>query len=249
MSGKSQTDSTRRTLGRRIMCLLVFLASCIGAKAQTFSSNSDGSDGAYDLTGQTGVVNFDPKQFHGSGVANNVFNFTTITIPAGVAVKLSGNLVNGPVYWLAQGNVDVEGTIDLSGQAGAGATPILDARRRPVPGPGGYSGGVGGKTDSSGAATLPIAQSGDGPGGGAAGSPTGTNCNSFSLGFGGTFTANQFLVPLVGGSGGGGANSFGTLGSTPYAGGGGAGGGAILIASSTTITVNGTINANGGCRG
>jgi len=41
----------------------------------------------------------------------------------------------------------------------------------------------------------------------------------------------------------------GNLGSTPYGASGGAGGGALLIASSTMITVNGTINANGGAGG
>ena len=188
------------------------------------------------------MVNFDPKQFHGSGVKNNVFNFTTITIPAAVTVKLSGNVINGPVYWLAQGDVDIEGTTDLSGQAGFPATPILDGRRRPTSGPGGFSGGVGGKFDGS--APPPVPQPGDGPGGGA---PAVQQCGSF--GYGGTFTGNQFLVPLVGGSGGGGGAFSGDLGSTPYGASGGAGGGALFIASSTTITVNGTINANGGAGG
>ena len=50
------------------------------------------------------------------------------------------------------------------------------------------------------------------------------------------FKQNQFLVPLVGGVGGfGGVNC-----------GGGAGGGAILIASATSITIRGSIRANGG---
>jgi hypothetical protein len=65
----------------------------------------------------------------------------------------------------------------------------------------------------------------------------------------GTFTGSQYLIPLIGGSGGGGA-----IGPTcgTYADGGGAGGGAILIASSTTITFGPTqisgIFARGGTR-
>ncbi len=63
-------------------------------------------------------------------------------------------------------------------------------------------------------------------------------------------TANAVLVPLVGGSGGAGSNNRGVpLSNVPYGSGGGAGGGAILVASSTTITVNGTIAANGGAAG
>jgi len=64
--------------------------------------------------------------------------------------------------------------------------------------------------------------------------------------FGGHFSGNPFLVPLVGGSGGGGANTAGPLSSVPYGTGGGAGGGAVLIASSSSITVNGKVSANGG---
>src|SRR5262249_8311632 len=60
-------------------------------------------------------------------------------------------------------------------------------------------------------------------------------------------TANAFLVPLVGGSGGAGGDYVHTpLSNTDYGGGGGAGGGAILVASSTTITGNGAILSRGG---
>ncbi|MFI5366335.1 MAG: hypothetical protein ACHQ4J_12000 [Candidatus Binatia bacterium] len=50
------------------------------------------------------------------------------------------------------------------------------------------------------------------------------------------------LIPLIGGSGGGG----GAINACGEGGGGGGGGGAILVASSGTITVTGTIAANGG---
>ena len=51
---------------------------------------------------------------------------------------------------------------------------------------------------------------------------------------------NPSLIPLLGGSGGGGD------GNDP--GGGGAGGGAILIACQNTLSVTGTVRANGGSR-
>jgi hypothetical protein len=69
--------------------------------------------------------------------------------------------------------------------------------------------------------------------GGILASPTCFNVNT-----GGGFSGNQFLVPLIGGSGG--------AGGTPS---GGAGGGALTIASSVSITVTGTITANGGNAG
>ncbi len=169
-------------------------------------------------------------QFTGHQVAANIFNFTTITIPAGVTVKLSGNTVNGPVFWLATGDVDIEGAVDLSGGNGYNATAQSFFRIPSAPGSGGYAGGVGGVGTQ---AALP----GSGTGGGKAGSNSQTTTP-------GVFGGNQFLIPLVGGSGGGGGFNQNNNGVFEAA--GGAGGGALMIASSTQIIINGTINANGG---
>lgn len=237
MTSNLLIDLMRSTLlnnRRGSTCLLAVIAALAVAQvqAQSFSSGSDGSDGAYAPTGATGtVIVFDPAQFHGSQVAANIFNFTTITIPAGVTVKLSGNTLNGPVYWLASGDVDIEGTVDLSGANGANFTTNPFLRVPASPGSGGYIGGVGG-------GGTQLAQPGSGTGGGVAGTRTG------SSGGGGSFSGNQFLIPLVGGSGGGGGYDFQNNGT--FGGGGGAGGGAMLIASSTQIVVNGALNANGG---
>jgi len=149
-------------------------------------------------------------------------------------VKLSGAKLNGPVHWLAQGNVSIAGVLDLNGGNGQNASGNSFTRATAaVPGAGGYAGGLGGNLVQS-------ATNGSGPGGGARG------ITGVSLSGGGTFTGNGVLIPLVGGSGGGG----GSQGSnTSYDAGGGAGGGAILIASSTQIVVDGTISANGGTGG
>jgi hypothetical protein len=212
-----------------LVCLLVLCVGPARTEAQTFSSASDGSDGAYAPSGPAGtVVMFDPAQFSGTHVAANIFNFTTITIPVGITVKMTGNVINGPVIWLAQGDVNIGGTIDLSGGDGYNYNPNPFARVPSVPGPGGFAGGVGSLSSQL---SLP----GSGPGGGCVYCDYIFNYGT-DLGGGGWFTGNQFLIPLIGGSGGGGGNSNG----------GGAGGGAILIASSTRIIVNGRINANGG---
>jgi hypothetical protein len=217
---------------------IVWFSLGVPALAQ-FVSGSTGSDGALIFQapnpGQTITVIFNPASFTPplDPAHDNIFNFTTITIPAGVTVQLvTGTLASGPVVWLATGAVDIEGTLDLSGATGHPPTnPAIQTLRVPAaPGPGGYTGGVGGNGGTL--ATEP----GLGPGGGAAGGFNG-------CGGGGAFTGNSFLVPLFGGSGGGGQGGAG------FGGGGGGGGGAILIASSSSITVNGTISANGGTAG
>lgn len=174
--------------------VLLLLPLCVEAQNPTFSSGSDGSDGALDLTGTKSgtTVLFDPSAFKGDQHQLNIFNFTTITIPTGVTLKLSGAKVPAAMYWLAQGDVDIEGTIDLTGANGGSATLDVDVRVPATPGPGGYSGGVGSYLNQNQNATA-----GNGPGGGAASPSYCTNAT------GGVFSGDQFLVPLVGGFGGG----------------------------------------------
>jgi hypothetical protein len=156
--------STRRKLCRRCLltvtgfAALVFVV-CVQSALAQFSSGSNGSDGAY---APTASGNFNPAAFKGTGVANNVFNFTTITIPAGVAITFTANLDNQPIYFLASGNVEIDGALNLDGANGAPPTTAPSARIPAPAGSGGYAGGVGG-----GSTQPPTA--GDGPGGGAAG--------------------------------------------------------------------------------
>ena len=213
-----------RYASNSIFCSLIAVLASGTALAQTFSSGSTGSDGA--LTYNTpGTYVFDPKTFSPplDPAGDNIFNFTTITIAAGVTVKLTGDVLNGPVVWLAQGAVTINGTIDLSGQNGFIASNTTQ-RTYTIPGAGGYGGGY--------PAVGPNpAGAGFGPAGGL------TSCAQDSVqAQDGGFTGNQFLVPLIGGSGGVCHNS----------GAGGAGGGAVLIASSVSITGVGSILAHGG---
>ncbi len=193
--------------------------------AQTFPSGSTGADGALTLT-TPGVVNFDPKSFpkplNPSG--DGIYNFTSITIGAGVTVKLKGDVINTPVVWLSSTPVKIDGTLDLSGQDGFNSANTTQ-RVNTIPGAGGYGGGYPGIGPNPAGAGL-------GPAGGIVG--TGNGCNAYSRA--GGFTGNQFLVPLTGGSGGGGNSTQA----------GGAGGGAILIASDVSISGAGGINASGG---
>ena len=229
---------TSTTIHRKswVLLLIAMMTLTLNAAAQ-FSSGSTGADGPLDYSNVTAgsTVIFDPTKFtaapHPTG--QNIYNFTTITIPANVTVVLSGQNLTGPVFWLAQGDVRINGTINLSGQAGSPITTDVALRVPSIPGPGGYSGGVGG----GGSANSP-GTAGNGPGGGRPG-----NFTTDGHAIGGTFTGSA-TGPLVGGSGGGGGR--GGINDARFDGGGGAGGGALLIASSTSITVNGVINANGG---
>lgn len=226
---------------------LVFLQitlSALACLAQSFSSGSNGSDGAYNPT-QSG--DFDPVALGLDTDGDNVFHFTTINIPSGVNIRLRAWKMRrpGPVYFLATGNVTIAGTLDLSGEDGSEGSSDLLARRLTQPGPGGYPGGPGNRPGDTtrnrgfgpGSASHPCAP--------VHANPTLLNgpqqgCSQTPAAYG-----NLYLLPLIGGSGGAGAPSSGSS----TGGNGGAGGGAIRISSSTSIVVNGSILARGGSVG
>ena len=210
------------------------------AIAQAFDSGSTGADGAFNLTGTApGTIEFNPVAFpHLDTDRDGVYHFTTVTIPEDVTVRFRADKVGNAIYWLATGPVDIDGILDLNGERGhrhdAGGL-----RFPAVPGPGGFSGGIGNRNS-----TNTLSTPGFGPGGGR---PTqdwhGEPAGHATIGYSSYFVddrnhlvyGNMFLLPLIGGSGGGGGGS-----------GGGAGGGAIMISSSISIRVNGKIIANGG---
>jgi hypothetical protein len=228
-----------------------------------FSSGSMGENGVFppgavpsgttDITLElTGVVTFLPggatvtlPNIPAGGFADGILKFTTVDVPMGVTLRFPSAIV--PITILAQGNVNVAGTIDVSGEDGE----PLNVSRGGKGGPGGFKGGQGKLTVASSRAGTGL-----GPGGGAGGGPGNNNNGGGSGGgFGTTGGAGPFnnigggntygipaLLPLIGGSGGGGGPAL----NNGNGGGGGGGGGAILIASSTTITVTGTIRADGG---
>ena len=212
---------------------LILSAWAGAASGQTFSSGSTGADGAYapscSPTPCTVTETLPPS---------GVFNYTTVTIPAGVTVRYARNAANTPVTILATGDVTINGTISVNGNSGAAASatlflPTLGG----TGGPGGFSGGNGGVRNGV------LGTAGQGPGGGRQAAPGLFNADGGVYGAQSTFVA---LIPLFGGSGGGGGTmSAGTFG-LAAAGAGGGGAGAILIASSTKITVAGAITANGG---
>ena len=172
-----------------------------------------------------------------------IYQYTSVNIPSGVTVTFTPNANNTPVVWLVQGNVVINGTVDVSGQSVNGAPCCI--MQSGAGGPGGWSGGNGGSSPGS----------GQGPGGGAAitnqawGVAGGGSYGSQAIGdvnggAVGPIYGNSFLIPLLGGSGGGG--TYGTYPSAAQSRAGGGGGGAILVAASGSILLNGSINAQGG---
>ncbi len=211
-----------------------------------FDSGSDGTDGALSIAGGQGTVAFELGGLDPDG--DRVFHFTMIDVGAGTTVDLTvEELGTKPVYFLASGDVNIEGTIRLNGEDGG----LVTANPGRVPakgGPGGFDGGV---SSLNGSGNLSI--SGQGPGGGLAttvdskggggggygsaggrGGPSGTGAS------GGMSYGNTQIQPLIGGSGAGGGRSTSSVGDP------GGGGGALLIASSGTVTITGGIEANGG---
>ncbi len=187
--------------------------SCVWVEAQNvaFQSGSDGRDGALHPTSSVEIPLPD----------DGILRYSTVRIPPLVTVTFTRNPANTPVYLLAQGDVEIHGTISVNGEAGTGL-------RGGRGGPGGFDGGLPGIAGS-----LP--GDGLGPGGGR-GSLVNTAVgrgvfgNPFSQAdlrpTDGEVYGTTLLTPLFGGSGGGGL---------PGSGGGG-GGGALLIASNTRIT-------------
>jgi len=172
------------------------------------------------------------ESLHGRGVYDKqrwvvVYKYREVHIPEGLRVRFKNHSSRAPVAWLVQGNVTIEGTLDLNGETG------VTSPARAEPGPGGFRGGAGKYLNSVGAS------SGFGLGGGpAADNGYGASYGTLGTPNGGRTYGNPSLRPLLGGSGGG--------GTTRHNVGGGAGGGAILIAASGTIRITGNLRANGG---
>ena len=218
----------------KITALLLGSLAAIPVTSGAFTSGSDGSYGIINFTN----ISTTPLTNTLTLPVDGIFRCGSINIGTNCYVNFVPNSLNSPVYLLAQSNIVISGTIDVSGQSGT-----TNSAFPTVPGPGGFAGGAGG-TPSAG---IP-AGAGQGPGGGSF-----ANDDGNAVGAGGAFgtsgygnlatNGNLLLVPLIGGSGGGGWSGAGV--SSP-GGSGGAGGGALILASSTSVIVNGLILARGG---
>lgn len=199
------------------------VASSTGAFAQGFNAGSDGSLGDVVIDANTTIPLPPDGKLH----------YRSLIVNSGVTVTFQKNARNTPVFLLSQGDVIVNGTINVAGSVAPDNTGGAG-------GPGGFDGGKPGF-----GAEVPPGH-GFGPGGAPGGinncgNPGDAGAGSYgSAGtVGGPTYGSALLIPIIGGSGGGGG-----AGQPGF--GGGGGGGAILIAANTRIVVSGTINARGG---
>jgi hypothetical protein len=244
--------------------------------ALAFDSGSTGADGAFNPTvtpppidlPESGIFNFTTVNIP-AGVTvtfkRNTANTPVVILASGnVTIAGSINVSGGSapsVGAIGDGVTGDDGVNGLGGpggfdggRGGLGATnpydpnslPQLTVRNRGGSGLG-PGGGESGYTIFYCGTTSPRTWTRGGRGGGfalaSAGIGTFDDCGSQgpAQGGGGTYGSDQAL-PLIGGSGGGGG---GGGRSSPGAGGGG-GGGALLIAASGTVSITGSVLANGG---
>lgn len=228
----------------RLTSIVVGLFAMAGSAWAQISIPSNGSSGTLEAAGQTYEIDlslartgrWDDTNVGPNGIYDPekwaiVFHYTSVNIPAGTTVVFKNHPKNPPVVWLVQGNVTINGYLNLNGQG------ALGSGRLSIPGPGGFRGGTG---NLSGGLT---AGGGFGPGGGSQNGGeqfVGGSYGSKGTNRSGPTYNNAKVVPLIGGSGGSARNDSDE--------GGGAGGGAILIACSNTVSVGGTISASGGPR-
>jgi len=185
--------------------------------------------------------------------ANGVLNYTTVNVPVNKELFFKRNLLNTPVYLLAQGAVTIAGRIDLTGS-------------QYEPGPGGFAGGswapyspvlpgfgpgAGPQLDGNpngkwvGPLSLvPLIGGSGGAGGGCADSP---NYGAHGGGGGGAVViASSTSVMITGGTIAANGGSFGfSPGCGPASWGFGSGGSIRVMGN--TVTVTGSLQASGGC--
>ena len=109
-----------------IKLLVALLVSALALWGQAFDSGSDGSDGALNLTlPQPGVIEFDladpthPIFGPMDADKDNVFHFTSVNIGPNVTLKMRASLARSkPIVWLSQGDVVIDGIIDMNGADG-----------------------------------------------------------------------------------------------------------------------------------
>ncbi|MFA6454178.1 MAG: tail fiber domain-containing protein [Microgenomates group bacterium] len=188
-----------------------------------------GADGTLDLSLGSGAGGCNGTGLSWAGSTctidtdtKSTFNFTTINVSAGTTLTTSGTTF--PTL-KATGSVTIAGAIDLAGKGYAGGLTSGNA------GCNGYGPGFGrafnGNATQGNCAFATSINAGGGGGYGGAG----------GTGAVGSVAGTTYDTAAVGSGGGGGGN-----GGNGY---GGAGGGGIQIQSGSTISITGTISANG----
>ena len=121
--------------------------------AQLTLPTTDVSDGALNVTGVTNIdlrnaitvsswTNSNAATNAGNGVYDPaqwavVFKYSSVNIASNGTVNFINNITHAPVVWVVNGNVTINGTVNLDGLAGNNS----DQNNLTEPGPGGFRGG------------------------------------------------------------------------------------------------------------
>jgi plastocyanin len=184
----------------------LLLATFLPSASAQLTIPSDGSDGALIVTNDTvidlskavtGAWNAANSANAGKGIYDSnkwavVFKYSSVSIAEGATVTFANHASRAPVVWLVRSNVTVAGTLSLDGQRDVDAPGLAE------PGPGGFRGGQGNFGAGLGAGA------GFGPGGGIPGSWGYSGGYGAKEQYSGEAYGNPSLLPLIGGSGGGG---------------------------------------------
>ena len=109
------------------------LLTSIALQAQWTGSgyNAAKNDGAIVIAASDprvvgGIFTWNPARDGWDTDADNVYHFASIRIDAGVTVRVRADRMRrpGPMVWLVLGAVEIRGTLDLSGNDGAGCGDI-----------------------------------------------------------------------------------------------------------------------------
>ncbi len=225
----------------KILTSLSLLALTYHALADIDVPGANGSSGVLNITEDT-VIDLSQAAdgaWDGANTVNGiydasqwavVFNYASVNIAEGTTVTFTNHPSKAPVVWLVAGDVTIAGTVSLNGHESQIAPSLAEG------GPGGFRGGT------SSFRSNPRASAGFGPGGGFQQNNAGRS-GSYGTAISDSATyGNPSLIPLIGGSG---AAADPELQATDRRGGGG-GGGAILIACEGSVTLTGTLRADGG---
>jgi hypothetical protein len=246
-----------------VLLILVVLTSPCAAQANLVPDNGGtGVDGAAIAPPGTVVLDTAVKQ---------LFQFTSLSIGVGSTVNVVGPF---PIVIKVQGAVQIDGILNVSGANGASGGNNVPGGAGGAGGPGGGSGGSGGASALAPFVGTGIA--GTGPGGGQPGIDSGVvggpltdpvgggggggnatagndggppNAGGVSAAGAGGFAVFFCRAGSGGGGGGGDIDSATLAAGNDGGGGGGGGGGDIILTSNVSITVNGSLLANGGAGG
>lgn len=200
--------------------LYTFLISSLSLSSFATIDSGDGSDGVCNWSGN---------------IASGTYNCTDLTINSAVTITGTSALIIK-----VQGDVNISSTLNLNGKDGsAGGTGVAGGYDRgsgPVANTAGNMGIVGGLASGggSGGSHKTLGAAGAAGGGTAGAAPTMTYDSE----------AN-FKTTMTGGAGGGNTQDDANISYGSDVPGGG-GGGVLRISSGGTITISGTISANGG---